>query len=88
MPRVAFTSHLARHVDCPTEQVEGATVRDALERYLARYPKTRSYILDEQGELRPHVVVFVAGEQLQDRTLRAPVADGAEIYVMQALSGG
>lgn len=88
MPRVAFTSHLARHVDCPTESVDGATVRDALERYFAKHPKTRSYILDEQGDLRPHVVIFVAGEQLQDRTLSAAVEGGAEIYVMQALSGG
>ncbi len=89
MVRVTFTSNLARHVACPTESVAGATVRDALEQYFALHPRTRSYVLDDQGALRHHVVVFVGGEQARDREgLSDVVSEGAEIYVMQALSGG
>lgn len=89
MVRVTFTSNLARHVACPTETVTGATVRAALEQYFALHPGTRSYVLDDQGALRHHVVVFVGGEQARDREgLSDAVSEGAEIYVMQALSGG
>jgi hypothetical protein len=89
MPRVVFTTALARHIDCPDETVAGATVRDALEAYFARHDAARSYVLDEQGALRQHVVVFVDGAQIRDRSsLAETVPAPAEIYVMQALSGG
>ena len=89
MPRVAFTSSLTRHVACPEESVDGQSVRSALEAYFARHPQVRSYVLDEQGALRQHVVVFVGATQVRDRSrLADAVADGDEIWVMQALSGG
>ena len=89
MPRVAFTTHLVRHVPCPEESVAGRTVREALEAYFERHPQVRNYVLDDQAGLRQHVVVFVNGEQTQDRkTLSDVVREDAEIYVMQALSGG
>ncbi len=89
VPQVVFTSALARHVECPAESVEGTTVRDVLEAYFARHARARAYVLDEQGALRHHVVVFVDGVQVRARdTLDQPVDARAEIYVMQALSGG
>jgi sulfur-carrier protein len=89
VPRISFTSSLQRHVSCPSESVGGATVREALEQYFARHPQVRGYVLDEQGALRHHVVVFVNGGQLRDRSNQLEPIDGAaELYVMQALSGG
>jgi molybdopterin synthase sulfur carrier subunit len=89
MARVTFTKNLERHVACPAEDVEGATLGAALDAYFARHPKVRSYVLDEQSELRRHVVLFVDGRQVAERKgfsqgLRAD----SEVYVMQALSGG
>jgi sulfur carrier protein ThiS len=89
VPRITFTSSLQRHVSCPPESVNGATVREALEQYFTLHPPTRGYVLDEQGALRQHVVVFVNGSQLRDRASQQdPISEGVEIYVMQALSGG
>jgi molybdopterin synthase sulfur carrier subunit len=89
VPRIELTTHLARHVDCPPETVDGGTVRDVLEAYFARHPAVRAYVLDEQGVLRRHVVVFVGETQAHDRkTLSDPVAGEQTVYVMQALSGG
>ena len=89
MPRISFTPHLARHVACPAEAAPGATVRAALDAYFGRHPGVRGYVLDEQGALRRHVVVFVGDTQARDRDgLTDPVADDTEIFVMQALSGG
>ena len=89
MPRVVFTTAMQRHVACPDDTVDGRTVREALDAYFARHEAPRTYVLDEQGELRHHVVVFVDGVQVRDRAaLGEPVGTGGEIYVMQALSGG
>jgi hypothetical protein len=89
MPRVAFTRNLQRHVACPPCTVAGATVRESLDAALALYPLARGYVLDEHGALRHHMAIFVDGEPVADRrTLSDPVPAMAEIFVMQALSGG
>ena len=89
MARITFTRNLDRHVHCPTETVTGANLRAVLESYFELHPALRAYLLDEQGALRKHVVIFVDGRQLGDRSgLSDAVGDGSEVYVMQALSGG
>ena len=89
MPRVVFTENLRRHVDCPPVTAAGATLREVLEDAFAALPRVRGYVLDDQGELRVHMTVFVDGVQVRDRRgLSDPVPEGAEVHVMQALSGG
>ncbi len=88
MVTVRFTTALQSHVACPPTEVDGATVRDALDAYFAANPAVRGYVLDEQGALRKHVTVFVDGEQVRNRSLSSPIGEKAELYVMQALSGG
>jgi hypothetical protein len=89
MARVVFTSNLRQHVDCPPVDAAGRTVRDVLDAAFRANPPLRSYVLDDQGAVRRHMVVFVNGRAIQDRsTLSDLVPEGAEVYVMQALSGG
>ena len=89
MPRVVFTSNLQRHVTCAEMQVAAGTVRSALAQVFAAQPQARGYVLDEQGHLRKHVVVFVDGQRVRDRELLSDaVRDSSEVYVMQALTGG
>ena len=85
MPRVVFTSHLQRHVSCAEAEVPGATVAAALDAVFRAQPQVRGYVLDEQGELRKHVFVFVDGRRAR---LADGVPEGAAIHVMQALTGG
>ena len=89
MPNIVFTPALQRHVPCPPATVEGATVREALDRVFGENPRARGYVLDEQGALRKHMAIFIDGEAVRDRTgLSDGVAAESQIYVMQALSGG
>lgn len=89
MATVAFTPNLERHVECPTAQVEGATVSAVLAAVFESNPRLRGYVLDDQGALRKHMSVFVDGAQIADREgLSDPVAATSEVYVIQALSGG
>jgi hypothetical protein len=87
--RVTFTANIQRHVCCPPCEVAGATVREILDAVFAVNARARGYVLDEQGALRHHMVVFVDGDQIRDRvTLTDAVTADSEVYVMQALSGG
>jgi molybdopterin converting factor small subunit len=89
VPRVVFTSNLQRHLSCPEAQVAAGTVASALAQVFAAQPQARSYVLDEQGHLRKHVVVFVDGRRVRDRErLTDAVGEASEVYVLQALTGG
>jgi sulfur carrier protein ThiS len=89
VPRVVFTPNLERHIAAPPADLPGETVRELLDRIFEDSPKLRSYVLDDQARLRKHVVVFINGEMIQDRTtLTDKVAETDEVFVMQALSGG
>ena len=89
MVSVTFTANLQRHVTSPSSDVAGGTLREVLEAVFGANPQVRSYVLDDQGSLRRHMNVFVDGAAIVDRRgLTDMVADGAEVFVMQALSGG
>ncbi len=89
MATVSFTANLRRHVDCPAQTVQGATVAECLAAYFEVHPQVRSYVLDEQSKVRRHVAVFVGSEQLTDPAAQSdPVDATTQITVMQALSGG
>lgn len=89
MARVLFTSNLSQHLECPPLEAEGRTVREVLDAAFRSNPRARSYVLDDQGSLRRHMMVFVNGNGIRDRGgLSDPVPPGAEVYVFQALSGG
>ena len=87
--KLNFTSNLTRHLACTEAEVSGGTLREALDDYFGRNPQVRTYVLDDQGAVRKHVAIFVNQELIRDRCrLSDAIADGDEIYVIQALSGG
>ncbi|MDP1532538.1 MAG: MoaD/ThiS family protein [Rubrivivax sp.] len=89
MARVHFTAQLRRFTATPQVDCDAATLRGALEAAFLANPALRGYVLDDQGHLRPNVVVFVDGRRSDDRVALAdPLAPASQIYVMQALSGG
>ena len=89
MVTVTFTKNIQRHLACPAFEVEGATVRQVMEAVFRANAAARSYVLDDQGALRKHMLIFVNGRQIEDRiNLSDAVSEGAELHVMQALSGG
>ena len=66
-----------------------ATVGDALSALFALHPGLRLRVLDEQGELRPHVNVFVGAESVRfARGLDTPLVESVEIVILPAISGG
>jgi hypothetical protein len=89
MPTVTVGQAFRRHVDADRYDVDGATVAAALAHVFARCPALRGYVLDDQGAVRRHIAVYIGAEPVADRrTLSDPVPPGAEIHLMQALSGG
>jgi len=65
---------------------QGATVAAVLDDLDRRYPGIRFRIADEQGRLRRHMRCFVGETDVRD--LATPVAEGDEVFIVGALSGG
>ncbi|HEX6095327.1 MAG TPA: ubiquitin-like small modifier protein 1 [Thermoanaerobaculia bacterium] len=68
---------------------DAASVSEALTLLWRECPGVRDRVLTERGEVRQHVNVFVDGESIRDTDgLATRVRDGAEIYILPAVSGG
>jgi len=73
----------------PVVAVRGATVAEALLDVERIFPGVRDYLVDERGSLRKHVNIFIGEQWVRDRVaLSDPIAEDAEVFVFQALSGG
>lgn len=67
-------------------EVDGATVGEALGALDKQLPAVGRRILDEQGCIRRHLMVFVGDERTH--SLDTALADGAELSIIPAVSGG
>lgn len=89
MPTIDFTPNLKRHVECPPQEVDAATVGELLDSYFSRWPAVRHFVLDDQGAVRYHVKVMIDGRNIRDRNnLSDPLEPSSRVQVFQALSGG
>jgi hypothetical protein len=97
MPRVVLASALTRWLPPSVAgsggevvlPCAGATLAAVLETLFAAYPSLRGYVLDEHGAVRHHVAIFVDGQSIRNKNdLNLALDPNAEVYVMQALSGG
>jgi len=89
MARIVFTPQLRRFVETPEVETEAAQLRAGLDAAFACNVRLRGYVLDEQGHLRPNVVIFVDGRRVRDgKQLDEPLKDDSVVHVLQALSGG
>lgn len=66
-----------------------SSLADALSLLWTECPALRDRVVTELGELRPHINIFVDGESIRysggfDTTVR----NGAEVFILPALSGG
>jgi molybdopterin converting factor small subunit len=69
-----------------TVEAEGAPVAELLADLDRQFPGIRFRMVDEQGQLRTHMKVFVNQDATRD--LATAVAGTDEVTIMQALSGG
>lgn len=89
MAKIVFAPAIQRHVQIAEQQIAAKTLREALHAAFAITPALRDYVVDEQDNLRKHVTIFIDSEQIDNRRdLDQAIAPNADIYVVQALSGG
>ena len=72
-----------------TVEVIAATIGEAFGELEARYPGIKERLLDEQGEVRRFVNVYVNEEDIRFLdSQKTPLKDGDEISIIPAIAGG
>ena len=72
-----------------TSDVSATYVGEALDELWRLHPGLRDRVLNERGELRQHVNVFLDSENIRRREwFKTPVAAGSEITILPSVSGG
>ena len=70
-------------------RLRARTLPDAFEAAFAELPHLRDHLTLPSGEMRPHVLCILNGESvLRDEFATTTLADGDEILIHQAISGG
>jgi sulfur-carrier protein len=87
MMKVIIPSPLLSYTNQNKEvEADGSTIAELLDDLNRQFPGIRFRMIDEQDSIRPHMRIFVNGEQVW--ALDAILKPSDEIYILQALSGG
>jgi len=84
--KVRIPSPLVSYTEKREVEAQGRTLEELLADLDRRYPGFRFRVIDEQGDLRPHMRLFVNGAQVRELALELRPSD--EVQFIQALSGG
>lgn len=70
-------------------EVNGATIGEVIAELQARYPGIQERLVDEKGEVRRFVNVYVNEEDIRFlQNQKTPLKDGDEISIIPAIAGG
>jgi molybdopterin synthase sulfur carrier subunit len=64
----------------------GTTLNELLDDLDRQYPGIRFRMINEQDEMRPHIIFFVGGTRT--RNIEESLAGVNEVVILHALSGG
>jgi molybdopterin synthase sulfur carrier subunit len=69
--------------------VEGSTLIEVLESLDTSYPGIKGRVLDESGELRRFVNVYVDNDDVRfSEGLQTAIEDGGQVSIIPAVAGG
>lgn len=67
----------------------GSTVRELLENLEAKHPGLRDRLLDDKGQVRRFVNIFVGDEDIRFlKLLDTPLGEGTTLSIVPAIAGG
>ena len=70
-------------------EVHGDTVGGALDKLVNDYPDIRQHIMNDSGELRPFVNLFLNGENVKDlQGAETPLGQDDRLMLIPSIAGG
>ena len=90
MPVLKISPLMRYYIDNQNEVVvRGATVIEALNNAVEKYPALKTQIFDSDGKLRRHINVFENDENIRElKCLKTKLKEEDRITLMASISGG
>ena len=88
--KVRVPSALRQYVDGQNSiQVQGETVREAIDDLIQQYPDLKNLMLKETGEIRNHINIYLNDDDIQElKHEQTQVNEGDTIYILPSVAGG
>ncbi len=84
--KIHIPTQLRSYTRASIVEAQGETLAVVLENLDAQFPGIRFRMVNEQGEIREHIRIFVNRETVSDLGRR--LEEGDEVRIIGALSGG
>ena len=69
--------------------VNGGNVREILNELFSSHPDIKGHLVDDDGNLRNFVNIFIGGEDIRQRGgVDAMVEDGSDVRIIPSIAGG
>ncbi|WP_406864438.1 ubiquitin-like small modifier protein 1 [Streptomyces sp. HUAS MG47] len=90
MAKLFIPTIMRQHVEQrSTLDMPGATLAEVFANLVSSYPGVRSLLHDADGRLRPHINVFLNGDDIRGLDgEKTPVDARDEVHVIPAMAGG
>jgi molybdopterin converting factor small subunit len=90
MPTLKIPTPLRPYVNGQAEvPVAGATVAEAMESLFTQFPAFRPHLANSQGNLRPFVNLFLAGQNVRDLGgMATPLPPDGILSLVPSIAGG
>ncbi|MFZ1043423.1 MAG: ubiquitin-like small modifier protein 1 [Anaerolineales bacterium] len=90
MPVLKISPLMRYYIDNQTEAVvQGATVIEALNSAVEKYPALKAQVFDSDGKLRRHINVFVNDESIRElKGLKTKLKEEDRVTLLASISGG
>lgn len=70
-------------------EIRGGTVAQGIEELTTNFPDLKKHLLDEKGEIRSFVNIFVGDQDIRDlQQSETIVKDDATVSIIPAIAGG
>jgi molybdopterin converting factor small subunit len=82
-PLRKFTNNTARL------QVKAGTIEQTVNELTLNFPDLKKHLLDEQGQIRSYVNIFVGDDDIRDlQKEQTPIHENTVISIIPAIAGG
>jgi hypothetical protein len=90
MTQISFTSALKTFFpDLKNEKLDVDSFDQMISAFDKKYIGLSGYLLNEKGEIREHVTVYIDNEAIEFEKLKTMrLEESTQIHIMQAISGG
>lgn len=72
-----------------TFQTRQETLTDALEAFIEEYPEVKGNLLDDEGNIRSYIKLYIGDEEVKpDKNGAITLSEDTEVSIVPAIAGG